>query len=52
VFRCFKALERLGNHIAGATGPFFVAFAVILISLGTVSMLLSAFPCLFLEKTR
>jgi palmitoyltransferase len=36
VFRCFKALERLGDRITGAAGPFFVAFAVILISLGTV----------------
>ncbi|KAF7337106.1 Palmitoyltransferase [Mycena venus] len=36
VFRCFKALERLGDRITGAVGPFFVTFAVILISLGTV----------------
>ena len=36
LFRCFKALERLGDRITGAAGPFFVAFAVILISLGTV----------------
>jgi palmitoyltransferase len=36
VFRCFKALERLGDRITGAAGPYFVAFAVILISLGTV----------------
>ncbi|KAJ7218253.1 zf-DHHC-domain-containing protein [Mycena haematopus] len=36
VFRCFKTLERLGDRITGAAGPFFVAFAVILISLGTV----------------
>ncbi|KAJ7818581.1 hypothetical protein B0H14DRAFT_3473657 [Mycena olivaceomarginata] len=32
---CFKALERLGDRITGAAGPFSVAFAVILISLGT-----------------
>ncbi|KAJ7157557.1 DHHC palmitoyltransferase-domain-containing protein [Mycena crocata] len=36
VFRCFKTLERLGDRITGAAGPYFVAFAVILISLGTV----------------
>jgi palmitoyltransferase len=36
VFKCFKTLERLGDRITGAAGPFFVAFAVILISLGTV----------------
>ncbi|KAJ6582862.1 DHHC palmitoyltransferase-domain-containing protein [Mycena vulgaris] len=36
VFRCFKALERFGDRITGAAGPYFVAFAVILISLGTV----------------
>jgi hypothetical protein len=29
-------LERLGDRITGAAGPFFVAFAIILISLGTV----------------
>ncbi|KAJ7795748.1 hypothetical protein B0H14DRAFT_3495570 [Mycena olivaceomarginata] len=38
VFRCFKALERLGDRITGAAGPFFVAFAVILINLGTLSV--------------
>ncbi|KAJ7111845.1 DHHC palmitoyltransferase-domain-containing protein [Mycena epipterygia] len=36
VFRCFKTLERLGDRITGAAGPYFVGFAVILISLGTV----------------
>ncbi|KAJ7153812.1 DHHC palmitoyltransferase-domain-containing protein [Mycena filopes] len=36
VFRCFKALERFGDRITGAAGPFFVAFAIILIGLGTV----------------
>ncbi|KAJ7472632.1 DHHC palmitoyltransferase-domain-containing protein [Mycena latifolia] len=35
VFRCFKALERLGDRITGAAGPYFVAFAVALIGLGT-----------------
>ncbi|KAJ7679345.1 DHHC palmitoyltransferase-domain-containing protein [Mycena polygramma] len=37
VFRCFKTLERLADRITGAAGPFFVAFAVILIGLGVVS---------------
>ncbi|KAJ7082361.1 DHHC palmitoyltransferase-domain-containing protein [Mycena belliarum] len=36
VFRCFKALERLGDRITGAAGPYFVAFAIALIGLGTV----------------
>ncbi|KAJ7253530.1 DHHC palmitoyltransferase-domain-containing protein [Mycena rebaudengoi] len=36
VFRCFKTLERLGDRITGAAGPYFVAFAVILVGLGTV----------------
>ncbi|KAF8217400.1 zf-DHHC-domain-containing protein [Mycena galopus ATCC 62051] len=36
VFKCFKTLEKLGDRITGAAGPFFVAFAVILIGLGTV----------------
>ncbi|KAF9223797.1 zf-DHHC-domain-containing protein [Gyrodon lividus] len=37
VFRCFKWLERAGDRITGAAGPYFVALAVILISLGTIS---------------
>ncbi|KAF8150156.1 DHHC palmitoyltransferase-domain-containing protein [Crassisporium funariophilum] len=36
VFRCFKTLERWGNKITGAAGPYFVGLAVILITLGTV----------------
>ncbi|TFK49789.1 zf-DHHC-domain-containing protein [Heliocybe sulcata] len=36
VFRCFRALERLGDRITGAAGPFFVGLAVILLSTGTV----------------
>ncbi|KAJ7198275.1 DHHC palmitoyltransferase-domain-containing protein, partial [Mycena pura] len=36
VFRCFRTLERLGDRITGAAGPFFVTFAVILIGLGTI----------------
>ena len=36
VFRCFKKLERWGNIVTGAAGPYFVGLAVILISLGTI----------------
>ncbi|KAF8875519.1 DHHC palmitoyltransferase-domain-containing protein [Infundibulicybe gibba] len=37
VFRCFKTLERWGDRITGAAGPYFVALAVILITIGTIS---------------
>lgn len=33
VFRCFRAVERLGDRVTGAAGPFFVGLAVILLSL-------------------
>jgi palmitoyltransferase len=36
VFRCFRALERLGDRITGAAGPYFVVLAVILTTTGTV----------------
>ncbi|KAF9533983.1 DHHC palmitoyltransferase-domain-containing protein [Crepidotus variabilis] len=36
VFRCFKTLERWGNIVTGAAGPYFVGLAVILISSGVV----------------
>lgn len=36
VFRCFKTIERWGNYITGAAGPFFVGLAVILMTMGTV----------------
>ena len=36
VFRCFKTIERWGNYITGAAGPFFVGLAVLLMSMGTV----------------
>lgn len=36
VFRCFKTLERWGNAITGAAGPYFVGLAVILISMGVI----------------
>ena len=34
VFRCFKTLERWGNKVTGAAGPYYVALAVFLISSG------------------
>lgn len=37
VFRCFKTLERWGNKITGAAGPYFVGLAIILISMGVTS---------------
>ncbi len=37
VFRCFKTLEQLGDRVTGAAGPFFVALAIILMSIGTVA---------------
>ena len=50
VFRCFKWVERVGDRITGAAGPYFVGLAVILISLGTLSFcehtLLERFACL------
>jgi len=36
VFSCFKTLERWGDKVTGAAGPFFVALALILLSLGTL----------------
>ncbi|KAG8213330.1 hypothetical protein J3R82DRAFT_11811 [Butyriboletus roseoflavus] len=37
VFRCFKWMERAGDRITGAAGPYFVGLAVILISIGVLS---------------
>lgn len=37
VFRCFKWVERIGDRVTGAAGPYFVGLAVVLISLGTLS---------------
>lgn len=42
VFRCFKSIERAANFITGAAGPYFVALAVILITMGTACF--CAFP--------
>jgi len=46
VFRCFKSLERLGDRVTGAAGPFFVGFAMILLSTGTLCFCVSlSIPC-------
>ncbi|EKM78985.1 hypothetical protein AGABI1DRAFT_75570 [Agaricus bisporus var. burnettii JB137-S8] len=37
VFRCFRALERFGDRVTGAAGPFFVAFAIALTGTGTIA---------------
>jgi len=36
VFACFKRIERCGDWITGAAGPFFVAAATVLFVLGTL----------------
>ncbi|KAH7903924.1 DHHC palmitoyltransferase-domain-containing protein [Hygrophoropsis aurantiaca] len=36
VFRCCKWLERMGDRLTGAAGPFFVGLAVVLTSLGAI----------------
>jgi palmitoyltransferase len=36
VFRCFKTIERCGDRITGAAGPFFVTLALALLSTGAV----------------
>ena len=36
VFRCFKFIEKLGERLVGAVGPYFVAAASGLISVGAV----------------
>ncbi|KAG0702825.1 DHHC palmitoyltransferase-domain-containing protein [Suillus ampliporus] len=37
VFRCFKWLERAGDRITGAAGPYFVGLAIILQTIGAAS---------------
>ncbi|KAG2756812.1 zf-DHHC-domain-containing protein [Suillus brevipes Sb2] len=37
VFRCFKWLERAGDRVTGAAGPYFVGLAVILQAIGAAS---------------
>ncbi|KAH9830290.1 DHHC palmitoyltransferase-domain-containing protein, partial [Rhodofomes roseus] len=34
VFRCFRAVERVGDKITGAAGPLFVTLGVVLLSVG------------------
>ena len=41
VFACFKCIERWGNWITGAAGPFFVASATLLFVLGTLCFRMS-----------
>ncbi|KAK2459596.1 hypothetical protein APHAL10511_008406 [Amanita phalloides] len=36
VFRCFRAVERCADRVTGAAGPYFVALAVLLISVGVL----------------
>ena len=36
VFACFKRVERWGDRLTGAAGPFFVAIATILFIIGTL----------------
>ncbi|KAF5334711.1 hypothetical protein D9758_017357 [Tetrapyrgos nigripes] len=37
VIGCFKTLEKWGDRLTGAAGPFFVTFAIVLISMGALS---------------
>ena len=37
VFKCFKTLERCGDRVTGAAGPLFIALALALLSIGTIS---------------
>ncbi|KAF8702223.1 hypothetical protein AX14_014457 [Amanita brunnescens Koide BX004] len=46
VFRCFRAVERCADRITGAAGPYFVALAVALISLGTLCFFEVVLPAL------
>jgi len=59
VFACFKRLERWGDRLTGAAGPFFIAIATLLFILGTLCFLdvilpsiawpwLSTLPCLLI----
>lgn len=36
VFACFKRVERWGDKLTGAAGPFFVAIAALLLVIGTL----------------
>ena len=41
VFTCFKRIERCGDKVTGAAGPFFVAVAILLFVLGTLCFRMS-----------
>jgi hypothetical protein len=41
IFACFKRIERCGDWLTGAAGPFFVAAATLLFVLGTLSFRMS-----------
>jgi hypothetical protein len=41
VFACFKRIERCGDWVTGAAGPFFVAAATVLFILGTLCFRMS-----------
>ncbi|KAH9971946.1 zf-DHHC-domain-containing protein [Lactifluus volemus] len=44
VFACFKRVERWGDRITGAAGPFFVATATLLFVVGTLCFLVVILP--------
>ena len=44
VFRCFKYVEKLGERLVGAVGPYFVATALSMISVGVVCFCTSCSP--------
>ena len=44
VFACFKRVERCGDWVTGAAGPFFVASATLLFVLGTLCFRMSLSP--------
>ncbi|KAF8582995.1 zf-DHHC-domain-containing protein [Ramaria rubella] len=47
VFRCFKCLERAADRITGAAGPFFVAIAYTLLTIGAVTFFEVIAPTLY-----
>src|SRR6266850_91427 len=52
VFACFKRIERCGDWVTGAAGPFFVAAATVLFILGTLCFRTSLIifkPLIFLK---
>ncbi|KAF5334722.1 hypothetical protein D9758_017361 [Tetrapyrgos nigripes] len=46
VIGCFKTLEKWGDRLTGAAGPFFVTFAIVLISMGALSFFDIVYPTL------